>query len=237
MKIWTLLTDSDEGTFSQVFTTEADRDTRCFDLCKDKWDNDEDGDMPQDWRAAYAVMQGRSCEWWFHLAEHDIPLPAPAFNCLPAGETLEDLCRRDHICGFDLRFTKSMLDFRNYDQFGSDMQECNPSEATHATIYAMNDLGEAIAIHDAELTEAGADEVAATCRALFSAIVLAHRPQPDAAQIHQAEQDRISEDANDRNLLAMAMEADAGHPAITSDELLSQIITAGALQEDDGEPD
>ena len=178
-----------------------------------------------------------------HLAKLEVTLPAPTFNCLPAGETLEDLCRRDHICGFDLAFVADATPFRDSDTFGSDMQVCNPSEATRATIYAMNDLGESIAVHDVELTEAGADQVAATCRALFSAIVLAHRPQPDAAQIHQAEQDRISDQIREsmRGRFAQLAGIDLGG----NDQTVIATIgpngevgfSTGALQEDDGEPD
>lgn len=69
-----------------------------------------------------------------------------------------------------------------------DTETCDPTEAEFATIYALTDLGEAIAIHDAKLTSAGADEVAAIARALFVAIVNARRDPPDAAQRHEAEQ-------------------------------------------------
>jgi hypothetical protein len=65
---------------------------------------------------------------------------------------------------------------------------CDPTEAEFATIYALTDLGEAIAVHDVALSSAGADEVAAFARALFVVIVNARRDPPDAALRHEAEQ-------------------------------------------------
>ena len=105
-------------------------------------------------------------------------------NCLPEGETLADLVRRECAIGFDLRFCRSVA-------ASPDDREtitCDPAEAKFATLHALTDLGEAIAIHDADMTSAGADEVAAVARALFVAIVNARRDPPDAAQRHEAEQ-------------------------------------------------
>ena len=106
------------------------------------------------------------------------------FNCLPEGETLADLARRECAIGFDLRFCRSVA----VSEHDRDTVTCDPSEAEFATLYALTDLGEAIAIHDANLTSSGADEVAAVARALFVAIVNARRDPPDAAQRHEAEQ-------------------------------------------------
>ena len=108
----------------------------------------------------------------------------PSLNCLSEGETLDDLARRECAIGFDLRFCRS-------EAVSPDDREtvtCDPTEAEFATIYALTDLGEAIAVHDVDLSSAGADEVAATARALFVAMVNARRDPPDAAQRHDAEQ-------------------------------------------------
>jgi hypothetical protein len=107
-----------------------------------------------------------------------------SFNCLPEGETLDDLIRRECAIGFDLRFCRSVA----VSEHVRDMITCDPPEAEFATLYALTDLGEAIAIHDVDLTSAGADEVAAVARALFVAMVNARRDPPDAAQRHAAEQ-------------------------------------------------
>ena len=115
-------------------------------------------------------------------------------NCLSEGETLTEVIRRECAIGFDLRFCRSVA----ISPDDRDTETCDPTEAEFATIYALTDLGEAIAIHDANLTSAGADEVASIARALFVAIVNARRDPPDAAQRHEAEQaalidpDRIS---------------------------------------------
>jgi hypothetical protein len=107
-----------------------------------------------------------------------------SLNCLSDGETLADLARRNCAIGFDLRFCRSVA-------VSPDDREtitCDPTEAEFATLYALTDLGEAIAIHDADLTSAGVDEVAAVARALFVTIINARRDPPDAAQRHEAEQ-------------------------------------------------
>ena len=107
-----------------------------------------------------------------------------SLNCLSEGETLADLARRECAIGFDLRFCRRIA----LSEHDRDTGTCDPSEAEIATLYALNDLGEAIAIHDANLTSSGADEVAAVARALFVAMVNARRDPPDAAQRHEREQ-------------------------------------------------
>jgi hypothetical protein len=105
-------------------------------------------------------------------------------NCLSEGETLADVARRECAIGFDLRFCRSVA----VSEHDRDTITCDPTEADFATIYALTDLDEAIAIHDVQLSSTGADEVAAVARALFVAIVNARRDPPDAAQRHEAEQ-------------------------------------------------
>jgi hypothetical protein len=107
-----------------------------------------------------------------------------SLNCLPEGESLGDLVRRNCAIGFDLRFCRSVA----VTPEDRDTITCDPPEAEFATLYALTDLGEAIAIHDVDLSSAGADEVAAVARAIFVAIVNARRDPPDAAQRHEAEQ-------------------------------------------------
>jgi len=105
-----------------------------------------------------------------------------SFNCLTEGETLDDLIRRECAIGFDLRFCRSVA----MSEHDRDTITCDPPEAEFATLYALTDLGEAIAIHDADMTSDGA--VAAVARALFVALVNARRDPPDAAQRFEAEQ-------------------------------------------------
>jgi len=108
----------------------------------------------------------------------------PSLNCLSEGETLDDLASRECAIGFDLRFCRSVA----VSEHDRETITCDPTEAEFATLYALTDLGEAIAVHDVQLSSAGADEVAAVARALFVAIVNARRDPPDAAQRHEAEQ-------------------------------------------------
>ncbi len=112
----------------------------------------------------------------------------PSLNCLSEGETLDDLVRRECAIGFDLRFCRS-------EAISPEDRETvtgDPTGAEFATLYALTDLGEAIAVHDIDLSSTGADEVAAVARALFVAIVNARRDPPDAAQRHAAEQAALS---------------------------------------------
>ena len=111
-------------------------------------------------------------------------MPDMPLNCLSEGETLDGIVRRNCTIGFDLRFCRSVA----VSEHDRDTETCDPTEAEFATLSALTDLGEAIAIHDAALTSTGADEVAAVARALFVAIVNARRDPPDAAQRHEAEQ-------------------------------------------------
>jgi len=112
-----------------------------------------------------------------------------SLNCLSEGETLGDLVRRNCAIGFDLRFCRSVT----VSPDDRDTITCDPPEAEFTTLYALTDLGEAIAIHDVDLSSTGADEVAAVSRALFVAIVNARRDPPDAAQRHEAEQAALTE--------------------------------------------
>ena len=105
-------------------------------------------------------------------------------NCLPEGENLVDLIRRNCAIGFDLRFCRNVA----VTPEDRDTRTCDPGEAEFATLYALTDVGEAIAIHDVTLSSAGADEVAILARALFVAMVNARRDPPDAAQRHEREQ-------------------------------------------------
>jgi len=107
-----------------------------------------------------------------------------ALNCLPEGKTITELVRRNCAIGFDLRFCRSVA----VTPEDRDTIACDPTDAEFATLYALTDLGEAIAIHDVTLCITGADEVAAVARALFVAMINARRDPPDAAQRHEAEQ-------------------------------------------------
>ncbi len=110
-------------------------------------------------------------------------------NCLPEDETVADLIRRTCAIGFDLRFCRSVA----VSPENRDTITCDPPEAEFATLYALTDLGEAIAIHDADLSSAGADEMAAVARALVVAMANARRDPPDAAQRHEAEQAALTD--------------------------------------------
>lgn len=93
------------------------------------------------------------------------------FNCLTQGDTIADLARREHFKGFAVAFSKSVAT----DPDDRETEDCPPEQAEFATIYARNDLGEEITLHDVDLTNAGADSLAQACRAIFAAILNASR--------------------------------------------------------------
>jgi hypothetical protein len=119
----------------------------------------------------------------------------PLLNGLSEGESLADLIRRECAIGFDLRFCRSVaVSVSEHEhEHDRDTVTCDPTEAEFATLYALTDLGEAIAIHDADLSSVGADEVAAVARALFVDMINARRDPPDAAQRHEAEQAALTD--------------------------------------------
>lgn len=90
-------------------------------------------------------------------------------NCLPEHETLGEFARRECVESIDIRFCRNDAEAGAGEAF---IATCAPAEAEFATIYGITDLGEARAIHDVDLDAAGADELAAACRALFVAISL-----------------------------------------------------------------
>lgn len=114
---------------------------------------------------------------------------AISFNCLPGTEPLGEFVRRECIERIDIRFCR---DDAAAGAAETCIISCAPAEAEFATVYGITDLGEARAIHDVDLNAAGADELAAACRALFVAILGVRRDPPDAAQRHQAKQDSLS---------------------------------------------
>ena len=112
-----------------------------------------------------------------------------AVCCLPEGEIFENLVQRNCAIGFDLQFCCN--DAEAPDE--TSIITCDPGEAEFATLYALTDLGEAIALHDVDFSSIRADEVAAVARALFVALVNARRDPPDAAQRHEAGQAALTE--------------------------------------------
>jgi len=116
----------------------------------------------------------------------------PSLNCLSASEPLVDLARRECAIGFDLRFCRSV----SVSEHDRETITCDPTEASFATLYALTDLGEAVSVHDVQLTSAAADEVAAVARALFVTIV--NGDPPNAAQRHEGETGGIAQYGLDR---------------------------------------
>jgi hypothetical protein len=88
-------------------------------------------------------------------------------NCLPEGETLKDFIRTVSAIGFELRFCRSV----ESSYHGSVIETCDPTEAEFATLYVRTSYGEALAIHDVDLSRAGADEVAAVAKEIFMVIL------------------------------------------------------------------
>lgn len=94
-------------------------------------------------------------------------MSAPLPNLLSPGETLGFIVRRDGATGFTLGFARDASDAQDRTEF----VRCDPDEAQIATVYITTREGLSQAVTDIALTEAGADELAAICAALFRAIL------------------------------------------------------------------
>jgi hypothetical protein len=103
-------------------------------------------------------------------------------NCLPEGEVLADLIRRNCAIGFDLRFCRSVA----VTPEDRDTITCDPARRSSRR-YMPSPIWARPSRSMTSRFPAGADEVATVARALFVAMVNARRDAPDAAQRHEAE--------------------------------------------------
>ena len=91
----------------------------------------------------------------------------PSLNCLAGGETLAEFVKTYSICGIDVAYCR--FDKGEYED-DTCVESCPPQGADFATIYGRSDRGEAVAIHDVDLTEDGAAEVGVICAEVFRLI-------------------------------------------------------------------
>lgn len=56
MKIWTVATDTRDGTESHIFHTDEEFDRFMHDFLADRWDTHSQGPMPDDWGTAWEAM-------------------------------------------------------------------------------------------------------------------------------------------------------------------------------------
>lgn len=99
--------------------------------------------------------------------------PVADCNMLASGETIQSVVAREHGIGIDIRW--------NRDTGASDdheTEDCFPTDAERATIYLMTDLGEAIALHDAEPGISGAEETGRIVVEVFRAIAADVQSRP-----------------------------------------------------------
>lgn len=96
-------------------------------------------------------------------------------NCLSENEDIHTFVRVHDVIGLDVCFNRSEIVNEEQGDFCDDeyVETCLPEEAEFATVYGRTRDGDAMAVHDANLTSAGADEVAQVCRAIFAAILAA----------------------------------------------------------------
>lgn len=90
MKIWTITTDDNSGTVTQVFGTEAAADAAAYAFCKAQWSERYDGPMPATWQDAYeTIEQGDGGLLW--KSEHaltDHPAINAAIDATAQAETI-----------------------------------------------------------------------------------------------------------------------------------------------------
>jgi hypothetical protein len=59
MKIWTITSETQFGTFVEVVFSEGDATARAADICEGIWDGWGEGKMPPDWRDAMVIMSAK----------------------------------------------------------------------------------------------------------------------------------------------------------------------------------
>ncbi|RID91199.1 hypothetical protein D2N39_13135 [Gemmobacter lutimaris] len=111
------------------------------------------------------------------LNENPDPLHQPvlSWNCLPEAEAPRDVVTGYPLIGLDLRFTASVA----IDENDRDTIVTAPHDATATSLYAMAENGEAIALHDSDLTHDGAAEIAERVRLMLCAIIDARAEAPN----------------------------------------------------------
>ena len=93
------------------------------------------------------------------------PYPLPELNCLPGGITLKEFVRAERLESFEVLYYRD--EAKGQADEGTSFSRCTPSEADIASVNGLSDTFEHYPIHDVELTEAGALEIAAITAALF----------------------------------------------------------------------
>ncbi len=74
--IWTLVHDSDAGTRTEVFTSQAQLDARACEIMTEAWrENNWPDQPPTDWREAWELIDAAGCDFWISTDEHEITLP------------------------------------------------------------------------------------------------------------------------------------------------------------------
>lgn len=86
MEIWIIHTDTQSGTEIGVYYSQEEANAFALKFCADRWDEDEDGQMPEDWTKAYEVVSEGSD--WITLEHHTLDL-----SKLFSGVSLPDLMR------------------------------------------------------------------------------------------------------------------------------------------------
>jgi hypothetical protein len=151
----------------------------CGEIWDDTWSCGCDDDCPNcgttvapyrmDWLPAGKGEPGAPLyDMWFALPESG----TDNLNMLSHGETIASVIARDGCIGIDVLFCRNISD--NPDE--TDFMTCAPEVAEIATVYIITREGISSAVHDVDLTEAGADSLAATCKALFLEICTSRRP-------------------------------------------------------------
>lgn len=88
-------------------------------------------------------------------------------NMLSGGDTLESLIAANRITGLDIRFSKIVPVSEGSDETCA--QDCAVSDSPDfVTVYLMTAVGEALPLHDADLSSDGDAQVAALTAAVMS---------------------------------------------------------------------
>jgi hypothetical protein len=74
--VWSLVHDTDGGTYCHLFGTEEERDARCSMIMAEEWSRQgRTAPLPADWRDAWEEIEANGCDFWVVLDVHEVALP------------------------------------------------------------------------------------------------------------------------------------------------------------------
>ena len=74
--VWSLVHDSDSGTATFLFGSEAELDSKAALIMEEDWAAcNRKQPMPADWREAWEIIQSDGCDFWISTDTHEVVFP------------------------------------------------------------------------------------------------------------------------------------------------------------------